>query len=79
MRILGDGAHFLEFLNFSVTKFSLGTLRSHGNGSVDDLALFSLIFDRAPPNFDDLGGLHGLYTVPPIGIYSHVTMKYAHI
>ena len=29
MRILGDGAHFLEFLNFSVTKFSLGTLRSH--------------------------------------------------
>ena len=31
MRILGDRAHFLEFLNFSVTKFSLGTLRSHAD------------------------------------------------
>ena len=30
------------------------------------MALFSLIFYRAPPNFDDLGGLHGLYTYDPI-------------
>ena len=37
------------------------TRLTYGDGSIDDLALFSLIFDRASPNFDDLGGLHGLY------------------